>query len=72
MPPVSSNSTSWPFNAIFRLLMSRVVPAKSEVIAILSLARRLNSELFPTLGWPKIAMVFKVLWLVFIFFIASI
>ena len=30
----------------------------SEVMAILSLAKRLNSELLPTLGLPKIATFF--------------
>jgi hypothetical protein len=57
-PPVSIRIALSPPNSISLFLTSLVVPETSDVIASLSFANLLNRELFPTFGFPIIAICF--------------
>ena len=56
-PPVSTKFTSRSLSCIFWMIWSRVVPATSEVMAILLPTRRLKIEDLPTLGRPTMAII---------------
>lgn len=64
MPPVSTMRTLWSLCKVMCVaLVSRVVPAIWEVMAMRLFAKRLKREDLPTFGLPMIAIVFIVcLW----------